>query len=177
MAEVQAREVYDLRQLGATSTVDAFGHADDHLRIIVMIAQMTDPDGETEEAQACTSARSSWLTRRSAFKELVAIRRPKVTLVDVDALDVGISQGDRWSDLEQRRQRQRMLADLLELAAQHSWPLVRPAPTPGVTEELSQLGIKTGGDIGRRNIDLQDLRLALGLSALPGRDTTSAKLP
>lgn len=126
----------------------AYGDADDHLRLTVLLSQVLEQQGGSPEAgRACRERRQPWKQRLAALRELLRSipTGGQVTLVDPDALHTGASQtpGARWDDATFRAERDAFLRTLLQEAGRGAWTLIRPAPRTEVSEWLRDAGIES----------------------------------
>lgn len=132
----------------------AYGHADDHLQIVVSIG--TRFLGESEAAYGCVFPKSSWSSRLEAFRRLVDEQRPSVVIFDPDALQMVVPEMEQWSDALLRRERSRFLDDLIEMARERSWTFLRPRPSSEVSRKLADRGFRNDPRTPPTSANLED---------------------
>lgn len=155
------------------SSVIVAGHPDDHLRMVVAIATEIEP--QSAPARACVEPRTTWSQRIEAFRELMAEARPRLAIFDPDALDVGTTEEERWSDAAMAGQRSSFLQLLVELGREHSWTLLRPRPSSRLSETLDSAGYRREYDTPRPSSDLNE-RLILNALAPEVREMAAVML-
>jgi tetratricopeptide (TPR) repeat protein len=131
---------------GGVPVVRVHGEADDHLRIVTLLAHEF-RDSDPEAASACMRPKSDWSERLGHFRALVGTahdrRTPVACIVDLDALvplspDAADAAGD---DHDFRRERGQLFNLLLETTLKGCWYVVRPSPRADVTEKLASAGL------------------------------------
>jgi tetratricopeptide (TPR) repeat protein len=127
----------------------AFGDPDDHLRLIALIASHPGTLAAVHEVrdatELCLRPTTPWDRRLDAIGYLLGKQAPtngapRACLVDIDALDPGPIQAEvLWDDRGFVRQRRQFLDALLRAVTAGGWVLVRPKPSPGVTDALKEV--------------------------------------
>lgn len=131
----------------------AFADPDDHLRLIVLIANALDPGSEA--GRACLDPKAKWGQRLDAIGEVLvgASRQPASStlgvLTDFDALDPGhLGGGELWKDGQMRTQRADFLERLLDAVERGGWVLARPLPQARTSERLSSIELDVEPNAG-----------------------------
>jgi hypothetical protein len=122
----------------------ANGDPDDHYRLCVLLAEALRtraPEVLSDSVASCLDRSVSWRTRLDAFRDLMeqGLREAnlRACLYDVDALDPGTNEIEAlWDDQDFIRQRGEFLDAVLTSVNAGGWILVRPKPSPRVSERL-----------------------------------------
>lgn len=125
---------------GPEPVVTCYGDPDDHLRVVVELANALRHDTVDAEALAvCLDSTSPWRSasdrcgRLEAFIALLSSVRPQdrdtiACIVDPDALDVAPQASALWDDASARRERAELLDALVRAGQRGGWVFVRPWP-------------------------------------------------
>lgn len=157
---------------GPEPVVVCQGDADDHLRIVVELAEALRDVADPEPLSACLDPSRAWRSvggevgRLDAFRELLAsVRLPDravtACIVDPDALDVAPEGTALWDDATARRERAELLDTLIRAAQRGGWIFVRPWPRLSLSlrldftdlvgdEPADRVGLPPGAVILRR---------------------------
>ena len=123
------------------------GDADDHLRLTVLLALAFGDSADPVAVDGATSPTSSWATRRDALDEILRALPRRVTsapwaavLVDPEALPAHRPVGSStWDDGTFRGERAEFLDSLLAAVNRGGWLVVRPSPSPALSDRLDRV--------------------------------------
>lgn len=146
---------WPFRQPEGTPVVWCVGGADDHLRLVVLLAQAFVDQGAREQVAACMRRSAPWRERLGALESILdGLPEPAdgghlLCVVDPDALDVLPRDGDEgefWDDATARRERAEVLDVLLRRATRGGVLFVRPFPRPSLSARMLALDLRSQGD-------------------------------